>query len=62
MPDRYCLVAIAVMVFSVIYWGTWWVVLPKLFRYTLVPVKDKLSDGTVVTIVSASLAPFAAAI
>lgn len=52
LSQRYCLVAIAVMVFSVFYWATWWVVLPRLFKYKLVPVKDKLSDGTVVTIVS----------
>ena len=49
--NRYCIVAIAVMVFSVFYWATWWVILPRLFKYKLVPVKDKLSDGTVVTIV-----------
>lgn len=39
------------MIFSVIYWGVWRVVLPWLFKYELVPTKEVLKDGTVVTVV-----------
>ncbi|KAJ3555599.1 hypothetical protein NM688_g2484 [Phlebia brevispora] len=46
----YCLVGIAVMVFSIIYWGAWRVVLPWLFKYKLVPEKRVLKDGTWVTV------------
>jgi hypothetical protein len=30
----------------------WRVILPKVFKYELYPTKEKLKDGTVVTIVS----------
>ncbi|KLO17626.1 amino acid transporter [Schizopora paradoxa] len=50
----YCLVGIAVMLFGVFYWAMWRVILPKVFGYSLVPHKETLSDGTVVTIVSAT--------
>ena len=49
---RYCLVGIAVMVAGVIYWAFWRIVFPRIFGYELVPTKEVLSDGTVVTIVS----------
>ena len=58
---RYCLVAIAVMCFSVIYWAGWWIVLPRIFRYRLVPTKDTLRDGTVITVVSAPVTPLISA-
>ncbi|KAF8835793.1 amino acid transporter [Paxillus ammoniavirescens] len=45
----YCLVAIGVMVVGVFYWAGWRILLPKLFKYELVPRKDILEDGTVVT-------------
>ena len=47
---RYCLVGIAVMAFGVLYWACWRIV-PKWFGYEFVPRKEKLSDGTVVTVV-----------
>lgn len=50
--DSYCLVGIAVMVFSIIYWAGWWIILPRIFRYKLVAQKDTLRDGTVITVVS----------
>ncbi|KAI0044682.1 high affinity methionine permease [Auriscalpium vulgare] len=46
----YCLVGIGVMLFGVTYWAAWRVVLPRVFGYELVPRKDVLSDGTVVTL------------
>ena len=49
--QRYCLVGIAIMAFSVFYWAVWRIILPKLGRYKLVPEKERLEDGTVVTIV-----------
>lgn len=50
--SRYCLVGIAIMVFGVLYWAAWRVLLPRVFGYELVPRKEKLDDGTVVTLVS----------
>ena len=49
---RYCLVGIAIMFAGVLYWAVWRVVLPRVFHYELVPRKEKLEDGTVVTLVS----------
>ncbi|KAI0090104.1 amino acid transporter [Irpex rosettiformis] len=49
----YCLVGIAVLTTGVIYWAIWRVVLPKVFGYELVPRKETLSDGTVITLFSA---------
>ncbi|KAI0090101.1 amino acid transporter [Irpex rosettiformis] len=46
----YCVVGIGVLVFGVLYWFVWQVALPKIFSYTLVPGKDVLADGTVVTV------------
>lgn len=43
---------IAIMVFGVLYWAAWRVLLPRVFGYELVPRKEKLDDGTVVTLVS----------
>ena len=52
--DRYCLVAIGVLFSAVGYWAVWRILLPKLFGYELVPEKQKLKDGTVVTLVCPS--------
>lgn len=49
---RYCLVGIGIMFLGVVYWAVWRVMLPHIFGYKLVPGKDTLSDGTVVTVVS----------
>ncbi|KIK81324.1 hypothetical protein PAXRUDRAFT_35907 [Paxillus rubicundulus Ve08.2h10] len=45
----YCLVGIGVLAFGVLYWAAWRIVLPKIFGYELIPRKDVLADGTVVT-------------
>ncbi|OBZ65537.1 High-affinity methionine permease [Grifola frondosa] len=45
----YCIVGIAVLLFGVIYWAGWRVV-PRWLGYELVPQKEVLSDGTVVTL------------
>jgi len=46
----YCLIGIAIVAVSVIYWAAWRVVLPRLLRVEFVPRKEILSDGTVVTV------------
>ncbi|KAF8230251.1 hypothetical protein L208DRAFT_127989 [Tricholoma matsutake] len=48
---RYCLVGICIMFFGVFYWAVWRIMLPKLGKYRLIPEKEILKDGTVVTIV-----------
>ena len=48
----YCLVGIAIMVAGVLYWAGWQILLPKVFGYELVPRKETLDDGTVITLVS----------
>ena len=48
----YCLIGIAVIVFGVLYWTIWQLVLPYVFKFRLVPRKEVLEDGTVVTLVS----------
>ncbi|KIP03101.1 hypothetical protein PHLGIDRAFT_26278 [Phlebiopsis gigantea 11061_1 CR5-6] len=48
----YCLVGIAVMVTGVLYWASWRILLPRVFGYELVPRKEKLPDGTVITLFS----------
>jgi len=48
----FCLVGIAVMMFGVLYWAIWKVVLPYVFKFRLVPRKEVLEDGTVVTLFS----------
>jgi hypothetical protein len=48
----YCLIGIAVMFFGLLYWVVWWLVLPYVFKSRLVPRKEILEDGTVVTVVS----------
>ncbi|RPD60343.1 high affinity methionine permease [Lentinus tigrinus ALCF2SS1-6] len=47
----YCLVGIAIMAFGVLYWAAWRI-LPGWFGYELVPRKEKLEDGTTVTLFS----------
>ena len=44
---------IGVMLVGVAYWAGWRILLPKVFGYELVPRKEKLEDGTVVTLVCA---------
>ncbi len=46
----YCLVGIAVMAVGVLYWAAWRI-LPGWFGYEYVPRKEKLEDGTTVTLV-----------
>ena len=42
------------MMFGVLYWAIWKVVLPYVFKFRLVPRKEVLEDGTVVTLVSST--------
>lgn len=46
----YCVVAIAVLVASVVYWFIWRVAAPKLGKYTLEPHNEPLQDGTNVVV------------
>ena len=55
--DRYCLVGIGVMLVGVGYWAGWRIFLPKVFGYELVPRKETLVDGTVVTLVRVLRSP-----
>lgn len=48
----YCLVGIGIMFLGVVYWAVWRIFLPRIFGYKLVPEKDTLDDGTVVTVFS----------
>ncbi|KAG2116264.1 amino acid permease-domain-containing protein [Suillus clintonianus] len=48
----YCLVGIALMFAGMFYWVAWRILLPKVFGYELVPRKERLDDGTVVTVVA----------
>lgn len=48
----YCLVGIAVLMLGVLYWAIWKLVLPYIFKFHLVPRKEVLRDGTVVTLFS----------
>lgn len=48
----YCLVGIAIMFAGVLYWAAWRILLPKVFGYELLPRKETLDDGTVVTVFS----------
>ncbi|KAI0317437.1 high affinity methionine permease [Amylostereum chailletii] len=48
----YALVGIAVIAFGVLYWAGWRILLPKVFGWKLVPRKETLDDGTVVTVFS----------
>lgn len=45
------MVGIAIMVTGVLYWAAWRVLLPKVFGYELIPRKEILDDGTVITLV-----------
>ncbi|KAL4079817.1 amino acid transporter [Scleroderma citrinum] len=45
----YCLVGIGVLLFGVLYWAGWRIILPRVFGYELVPRKETLDDGTVLT-------------
>ena len=47
----YAVAGWALMAFAVFYWAMWKKILPWVFRYKLVPVKETLSDGTVLTVV-----------
>ncbi|KAH8115358.1 high affinity methionine permease [Phellopilus nigrolimitatus] len=46
----YCLVGIGVLLAGIAYWAVWRIVLPRVFGYELVPTKETLGDGTVVTV------------
>ncbi|KAI0078614.1 high affinity methionine permease [Panus rudis PR-1116 ss-1] len=48
----YCLVGIAIMATGVLWWAGWRILLPKVFGYELVPRKEVLEDGTVITVFS----------
>ncbi|KAG2105845.1 amino acid transporter [Suillus discolor] len=48
----YCLVGISIILAGGLYWAVWRIVLPKVFGYSLVPRKETLDDGTVVTVFS----------
>ena len=48
----YCLIGIAAMLFGVLYWAVWQLMLPYMFKFRLVPMKEILEDGTVATVVS----------
>jgi hypothetical protein len=48
----YCLIGMAVIMFAVLYWAVWKLGLPYVFKFRLVPRKEVLQDGTVVTLVS----------
>ena len=50
----YCLVGIAIMAVGVLYWAAWRI-LPGFFGYELVPRKERLEDGTTVTLVRPDL-------
>lgn len=43
------------MVVGVLYWAGWQLLLPKVFGYELVPRKETLDDGTVITLVSSPI-------
>ena len=47
----YPLIGIAVIAFGVLYWAVWQLVLPYVFKFRLVPRKEILEDGTVITLV-----------
>ncbi|EIW78152.1 high affinity methionine permease [Coniophora puteana RWD-64-598 SS2] len=49
----YALVGIAVLLVGVIYWAAWRLVWPRVFGYVLEPRKERLEDGTVVTVLTA---------
>lgn len=55
---RYCLVGIAIMFAGVLYWAAWRILLPKVFGSELLPRKETLDDGTVVTVVSVCVFQF----
>ena len=48
----YCLIGIIVLMSGGFYWAVWKLVLPYVFKFRLVPRKEVLEDGTVVTLVS----------
>jgi hypothetical protein len=48
------------MFFGAFYWAAWRIILPKLGNYKLIPGKETLNDGTVVTIVRTHLRVFSA--
>ncbi|KAL4079793.1 amino acid transporter [Scleroderma citrinum] len=48
----YCVVGAGILLVGPVYWAGWRIVLPRIFGYTLVPRKETLKDGTVVTVFS----------
>jgi solute carrier family 7 (L-type amino acid transporter), member 9/15 len=51
-------VGIGILFFGIFYWAVWRIVLPKLGKYTLVPEKETLEDGTVIMTVRFNLHTF----
>ncbi|KAK7685505.1 hypothetical protein QCA50_011369 [Cerrena zonata] len=48
----YCLVGISILLLGILYWAGWRILLPRVFGYELVPRKETLDDGTVITLFS----------
>lgn len=48
----YCVVGTGILLLGPVYWAGWRIILPRVFGYELVPRKEVLSDGTVVTVFS----------
>ncbi|KAK7227573.1 hypothetical protein V2G26_015576 [Clonostachys chloroleuca] len=46
----YCVVGIAVLLASVVFWFVWWVAAPKIGKYTMEPRNEPLADGTNVVV------------
>ncbi|OAA63062.1 high affinity methionine permease [Cordyceps fumosorosea ARSEF 2679] len=46
----YCVVGIAILVASVVYWFVCWVAAPRIGKYELVPENEPLADGTNVVV------------
>jgi amino acid transporter len=46
----YAVVGIVILAASIVYWFVWWVLLPKIGRYTLEPRHETLKDGTYVVV------------
>ena len=47
----YCLIGIAILAGGALYWAAWKLVLPHVFGFRLMRMKEVLKDGTVVTLV-----------
>lgn len=45
----YPLLGTTILLCGILYWLVWWVMLPRVGKYKLVPRKEQLRDGTIVT-------------